>query len=432
MNSDSHAQDVLAEYADAAKSIHASQRFRAETLRKIRMADAMQPRQESKQTRAEEDEPAVLVQTKQPAKPISHAESSKKARLQSFLATAAAFVLVSGTAVMLYQKAKEQQSVTPSPNSTASSAASNAAAPSYAKSLLEDYQSTRSQLANQFAQAEPLFNRLFAAMNPPTPESMEVLTATETALSPMQQSYLQLESQRQKQVDALCQADDVILYDAVYHADGKLELCIANGTDETITVSRGCSLVEVSKNQPISGKIPSLDRNGTELMPHSVGMLTMEGISQNLSAEKQYCLTLFNCGFRYDGTDGGSRSIVFSAVDSGQNLPEMMLASETWRNYSLETNKPTSHPQLEVLEKLNAKERIQALQECIPAYRFTSEVCTFSPQIRTSGTLDNGLREIWYLTDDGTAFAECLNGEEYHFYCLNATNGTINELFLAP
>ena len=182
MHNESPHKDAISEYAETAKKIHASQSFRADTLRKIRIAAAKQPEIPIQSHPIDDDFFAADFSSDSntqaiTSKQLSTAKSaSPKVRLHSFLVTAAAFAMVVGVGLFLYNRAKQEQAQVHSPrtaNSSSSAFSDRSSAEIHSISqhnqeLLAQYRAANQHLSILVSQAQEVFQRMTVKMNPPT------------------------------------------------------------------------------------------------------------------------------------------------------------------------------------------------------------------------------------------------------------------------
>lgn len=438
MNRDFHHGDYLSDYVEEAKQIRASQKFRAETLRKIRISAASQTENLSEQHPAQDDDPFAswsMNPNPSAAKPeqnrnLSEKHDSGAKRLRSFLTTAAAFAIVGGTGFILYHRAvNNNPAFHLSENSDSSSAVNTDT-----EQLVKSYQDCNLQLSGYLASANEIFSQMSICMNPPTPDTKQVFESYVSSLRTTCDTAKPVIKKRDDIQNQLCTANDVTLFDAYFDDDGTLIVLIANGTDKTLTLSEGCSLTDSETNRPVGNSSFGLSKDCTTIQPHSSVKLLIPNRGDSMMLGQDYIFTLFNCGYRRDGSDSGTRNLQFQAVDAGRNFTEELMDALLSDQYRFTYTGDIPQPPLAVVEDiLNKGGSHSALKDTFsqyqPMYTYYSDYWTFSPQLDSDDFLESGTRNVWILNDTSNEyFAEQLSDGEYHIYHRDPFYRSITEI----
>lgn len=426
MRNDFSTQDMIGEYADAAKRIHASSRFRSETLRKIRLQAASQ--QDTAQPDVQEDFSAddafdITVSNTDSA-PTKIKKSSQKQRFRSLLGVAASIALVGGTAAFLYRKASSDDLKNPAESGSVSTTSAamqdtdNSIPLSPSADPVLSYQQKKRDIVKFFSELESgILSDIYSALNPPSLHSAETLDDAKLTLTRNRSGYMSLAARMDELETALCSCGDVAIYDVRSNTDGTVQMYIANGTDEDVTISRGYKISNAKTGVPCSSGSVRVKSADTKIPSHTTATFDLEGC-EPFEEGVGYCVTIFDGGYRLSTADSGVRefTFVYYGDDKAQNMVkaimDMQESDPFAYDFSVNTEAIAKQPSLaDVQAYLQTHHNVEKfLEDYEPVYTFSSQLWGFSPYQTEIGPTT---RRIWILESNNHSYIEDLNGE-YH------------------
>lgn len=441
MNEDYTTHDLLSEYAESAKKIRASQRFRAETLRKIRYQAAMHPETQRAAAHRFEETPDTddFTVTNSPTAPKSHRRSSVRQKIRSLASIAASLALIGGMGLFLYRKASATKPDAPgsTPDSSDIVTTSQVGAASDVTknhdeitALLHAYQKARANCMTLATNIRyNLIEPLTLSMNPPNQNTQAILDNSTEYLNKAAAEYRASLEPIQAVEEKLRQCQDVVIYDVYVNSDSSVTILLANGTDSEISVSRGCSVTFENSTAPISDQPLSLEKSGLKLPPNSTQSLLLSGFTPGtFTVNTKYRLTLVNVGYRAGAEDPGTREFVFTHTAEAQTEEYTKAISEKLESepfdYGFSENLHAEKATLDDVQAyLQKHHNIKGfIKDYEPTYTFSSNLWSFSPY---QSEIGDCVRRIWILEADTVSFVEELDGK-YHLIQPDTPKYTIN------
>lgn len=419
--------DFFDEYADAAKKIHASPRFRNDTLRKIRYQAALQNDTAAPDVQEEfiADDDFDIVVSNTDSMPQKSRRSSPKQRFRSLLGVAASVALIGGMAAFLYHKASSDELQKPAENGTVSTTSSamedkdHNVPLSPSAELVLAYQQNKGGIATLFTTMENgVIHDLYQALNPPHLGVDMYLCEACSTLNSNRDAYERLTGEMLDIESDLCLSGDVAIYDVLTSSDGTLQILIANGTDEEINISSGYKISNAKTGVPIIGGSLAGKNADLEMQPHSTTAFTIADMTDSLTKGVGYCVTVFDGGYRLSSADSGVRefTFVYYGNEKERDLAENILIAQGDEpfqfDFSMNDEALMNQPSLaDVQAHLQTHHNVEELmKDYEPVYTFSSKLWGFSPYQTEVGPTT---RRIWILKDGDLAYIEDLNGE-YH------------------
>lgn len=398
MKSD-ESKDILSEYAESARKIRASQRFRNDTLAKIRLqtADAGIAKNASISNDFDDIKPRDGMQNQTPI--------TKTSYLRRFVSVAAAVVIVCGTAVILYNKAAAEYADSSRSNAETAFTGNE----SQVSSLISRYQACNEDVSEIYSMAETQFAQVTRLMNPPqetvTAEALENLWTTFLA---RRKSFDEV-MQRQSEIkEKLCFCGDVVICDVQQTSADTLLVTMINGTDSDITVSGILSLINADTKIPIDIDSNIFLETNPQLPANSSSAFPINDVKENLVSGTTYQFSLNNFKYHANTENSGKRTLTFTYNQPSAVL-RALFSDDTDYTYTLNCNSNEKRPKYADYDAyVQSHDTIGGFfEDYVPAYTFESNLWSFSPQ---QNGIDEITRKIWIFDDNDAFFAECLNG----------------------